>query len=458
MAETATALNDIKPNLGNGKVSTKYRFAALKELGQSATRYRQAVYSQGGFSGSVAQPVAQILSLLEDALVAVDHTITTNQRDDGLYHAYNLIDLKADNAEVQYLYMMLEGQVAALSAGAIEPEDAADMLEKLYHSSIYREDQKTFILYPDRDLPSFLEKNKVAASAVAGIGLIEIMQGKGDSRLMSKDAEGFYRFNADMTNAGALNAQLDSLGADYGDAVNAAREALLALYEETFNHQEFTGRSGGMFCFEGLGCVYWHMVSKLLLAANENFFAALEKGSSAETCKRLGELYYRIREGIGFNKTPGEYGAFPCDPYSHTPGHAGAQQPGMTGQVKEEILTRFTELGVMIANGEVSFNPALLRACEFVAEPQAFRFLDVEDNWQALTVPANGLAFTWCQVPVVYQLNDDAAPAVTLQMKDGSRVKMSELTLSADICRKLFKRTGEVRQMTLTLNSMQLFC
>ena len=28
-----------------------------------------------------------------------------------------------------------------------------------------------------------------------------------------------------------------------------------------------------------------------------------------------------------------------------TPDHSGAQQPGMTGQVKEEIITRFGELG-----------------------------------------------------------------------------------------------------------------
>ncbi|CAN0044150.1 unnamed protein product, partial [Discosporangium mesarthrocarpum] len=43
--------------------------------------------------------------------------------------------------------------------------------------------------------------------------------------------------------------------------------------------------------------------------------------------------------------------AFPTDPYSHTNRH-GAQQPGMTGQVKEEIVTRFGELGVRIEGGQ----------------------------------------------------------------------------------------------------------
>ncbi len=104
----------------------------------------------------------------------------------------------------------------------------------------------------------------------------------------------------------------------------------------------------------------------------------------------LVSLYYRVREGIGFNKTPAEYGAFPTDPYSHTPKHIGAQQPGMTGQVKEEILTRFAELGVRVHDGAVRFDPCLLRACEFIDEPQPFRFLDVDGDWQELTGTGEG--------------------------------------------------------------------
>ena len=138
-----------------------------------------------------------------------------------------------------------------------------------------------------------------------------------------------------MTNVGDLNARLNELSAVYGETLEAAREPLQVLYEQVFNHSAFTGRSGGMFGFEGLGSIYWHMVSKLLLVVQENFFAAQDQMADPATCQRLGSLYYRVREGIGFNKSPVEYGAFPTDPYSHTPQHLGAQQPGMTGQVKE---------------------------------------------------------------------------------------------------------------------------
>jgi hypothetical protein len=236
-----------------------------------------------------------------------------------------------------------------------------------------------------------------------------------------------------------------------------ARQPIKELYENVFNHQAFTGRSGGMFGFEGLGCIYWHMVAKLLLAVQENFFAALEQGADEDICNQLGALYYRVRKGIGFNKTPAEYGAFPADPYSHTPGHAGAQQPGMTGQVKEEILTRFGELGIRVSAGAVYFKPGLLRSREFVSQPTTFRYLDIEDNWQQLIVPQDGLAFTWCQLPIIYQLDDNARSSLNIHWHDGQQQYLAELALPADVSAEIFRRSGRIRQLTLTLSTGQLF-
>jgi hypothetical protein len=212
-----------------------------------------------------------------------------------------------------------------------------------------------------------------------------------------------------------------------------------------------------MFGFEGLGCIYWHMVAKLLLAVQENFFTALDQGADEKVCRQLGQLYYRVRKGIGFNKTPAEYGAFPTDPYSHTPRHAGAQQPGMTGQVKEEILSRFGELGVRVSDGAVSFHPDLLRSCEFVSSPQTFHYLDVADNWQSITVPSRGLAFTWCQVPVVYQLDDEVDPVLSITWDDGTQNSLTQLALPAKESSELFRRSGRIRQLTVVLAAEQLF-
>ena len=106
---------------------------------------------------------------------------------------------------------------------------------------------------------------------------------------------------------------------------------ILDLFETTFQHSKFTGRSGTFFAFEGLGSIYWHMVSKLLLATEECTVKAMEGGKDAATAEALKAAYYDIRRGLGFNKSPAEYGAFPTDPYSHTPAGQGAKQPGHDG-------------------------------------------------------------------------------------------------------------------------------
>ena len=61
------------------------------------------------------------------------------------------------------------------------------------------------------------------------------------------------------------------------------RDHELALYERVFRHHEFTGRSGTMVAYEGLGSIYWHMVAKLLLAVLETVQAAEQAGAPQPT-------------------------------------------------------------------------------------------------------------------------------------------------------------------------------
>jgi len=457
LAETAAALSDVRAELQSAPASAETRHQLLVKLGEAASRYRETVYRKETFSDMVQQPLSQVDEMLDDALAAIDHSIQQNRREDGMYHAYNLLHLSSEAIEVEPLYAMLEGQVAALSSGAIAPAQAADVLETLFESDMYRDDLRTFMLYPDRPLPGFLEKNRIPAERFESIPLLWQMVERGDDSIVLRDEDGCYRFNADLRNRSDLIARMDDLASIYGDEVQHARQSLLGLYEQVFNHKAFTGRSGTMFGYEGLGCVYWHMISKLLLVVQENFFVALTEGADEETRNRLGRLYCRVRAGLGFNKTPDEYGAFPTDPYSNTPKHARAQQPGMTGMVKEEVLTRFGELGVRVNEGGVNFELALLRAREFVAGPQTFRFLDVDGQWQELTVPESGLAFTWCQVPFVYRLDDSAEPAVTVTLDDGSHLTPTGLTLPTELSAELFLRSGRIRQIELVARRSQLF-
>jgi len=459
LSDTAAALSNICQLMNDAPLNSEQRMNALLEISSASSRYREILYKQEGFSDKTELLPEQVRALLDDALDVIDRSIESNLRKDGLYESYNILNIKKLKAidVVNTPYPMLEGQVAALSAGALSPRQVISVLSALFDSKVYRADQRSFMLYPDRHLPKFLDKNKVREDLVQAVPVLVQMLEAGDETLILRDVEGDYRFSEKITNSNDLNSTISALLEEYGEFLEDAREPIKALYEQVFNHQAFTGRSGGMFGFEGLGCIYWHMVSKLLLAVEENFFSAIDSGADAESCKQLGKYYYQIRNGIGFNKTPEEYGAFPTDPYSHTPKHAGAQQPGMTGQVKEEVLSRFGELGVRVSDGKASFQPALLRAREFVAKPRHFRYLDVANRWKDLTVPVNGLAFTWCQVPVVYQINDKAETSLTITWANGGQQVLPALALSSDDSASLFQRDGRIRQLTLVFGSQQIF-
>ena len=119
----------------------------------------------------------------------------------------------------------------------------------------------------------------------------------------------------------------------YGDLTETEKQKVLDLYEDLFDHQSFTGRSGTFYGYEGLGSIYWHMVSKLLLAVEECYFRGMEDGVDPIVLGRIKDHYYEIKAGIGLYKSPDVYGAFPTDAYSHTPANAGVKQPGLTGQV-----------------------------------------------------------------------------------------------------------------------------
>ena len=76
-------------------------------------------------------------------------------------------------------------------------------------------------------------------------------------------------------------------------------EKLYAIVEDIINHKSFTVRSGTLFGYEGLGSIYWHMVSKLLLATLEVTKDAIGNNSDSSKIGRLFDHYYEINAGIG---------------------------------------------------------------------------------------------------------------------------------------------------------------
>jgi len=423
--------------------------ACMDVFGEAGGDFRQEFY-QKGFSGKKSMVgIDQVLGFFDQALQALDHTLSSNKRSDRLYHAYNLIRVDGNELHLRRLYEMLEGQVAVLSSGFLQAEEAVRLLDALKESQLFREDQFSYILYPYRKLPSFMEKNIIPAEEVNRSELLKAMLQRSDRQIVVKDVNGSH-FHADFRNAGLLKQALDNLPQEYSALAEKERDLLLEIYEKLFDHQSFTGRSGTFYGYEGLGSIYWHMVSKLLLAVCETFYRAAERGANPGILGRLAAHYYEIRAGIGLNKNPDVYGAFPADPYSHTPGNRGAQQPGMTGQVKEDIIARWGELGVVVREGSIRFHPILLRKKEFLSEAHEFVHLDVNGEKKTWPLEKGSLGFTYCQVPVIYHLSKEQR--IAMHFSDGTAQQVSGLALDQELSSRIFNRDGTIVRIEVWLS------
>ncbi|NNJ70650.1 MAG: hypothetical protein HKP10_05110 [Kiritimatiellales bacterium] len=383
------------------------RRVLLDALGGAGSHYRETLYDAGLSGEKTGLPVADIIAFLKLAQEYMDQTIAANRRNDGLYHAYNLMQVDEDGGiAIRYLYEMLEGQVAVLSSGKLDAAESLDVLKALRASALYRADQHSYILYPNRTLPGFMEKNRVPIKDHDVPGIV------------SRDCNGTLHFNPEFCNASVLDEKLKQMNVSGQD-----RKKWLEIYEEVFDHQSFTGRSGTFYKYEGLGSIYWHMVSKLLLAVQEICIKA--RAEESTELDGLVACYYDIRRGIGAYKSVQEQGAFPTDPYSHTPAMMGAQQPGLTGQVKEDFISRLIEVGVRVENGRLGFDP----------------FLSDERN----------ITFTICTVPVKIQEGDE--DSILVVRTNGEKSELAGLVLDAELSEEIFNRTGAIKALQVNVRA-----
>ena len=396
------------------------------QVGRAGEAYRNAIYA--GHSGKKVEMEASLIcQFLNMTLDFIDQSIDVNQREDGLYHAYNLVKFDRGTITISHLYEMLEGQVAVLSSRRLDAEQAAHLLDAMRQSALYREDQRSYMLYPARKRASFLDMNTLPEEALS-LPIVQRLLANHATDILTQDCQGKVHFSANFNNADFL---LRAIQKSSEDITPEETEQLLNLYEQLFNHHAFTGRSGTFYKYEGLGCIYWHMVSKLLLAVGEcigNIGVPIPD-SRQTALERLRAHYHAIREGIGSHKTPAEYGSFPFDAYSHTPSMMGVQQPGMTGQVKEDIISRFFELGVHVQDGQITFCPIMLTDADFHSSCLS----PLASNLS----PKHGeLRFSYCGTEIIYRKTGKGTGCVTLTPEQSQHI---------------FARDGEIKQLIIEL-------
>lgn len=432
------------------EISDRDRRNLLDLFGSAASEFRIHVYEKGFWGIKRTVSLDGLKRFTNVSLQFLENSIQANKRKDGLYHAYNLLHNKEERTEINHLSEMLEGQVAVLSSKFISSEESLEVLNALKNSALFRADQYSYLLYPNKNLKGFLERNAIPKELVEQSVLLKRLVADKNRQIIEQDVLGNYHFNGNFKNNNDLKSAIeDLLNSDYKKLVEDESNSLLEIFETVFNHKEFTGRSGTFYGYEGLGSIYWHMVSKLLLAVQEVCQKAIEENATPEIIGQLLEHFYEIYEGIGVHKSPELYGAFPTDPYSHTPFGKGAQQPGMTGQVKEDILSRFGELGVFVRNGKIHFKPSLLRKEEFLVEEKIATFISISEEELQENLSVNSLFFTHCKVPVIYKIS--AKEGLEIYYKNESSKKIDGLVLSPEDSSHIFKRDGEILKVNVHL-------
>ena len=104
----------------------------------------------------------------------------------------------------------------------------------------------------------------------------------------------------------------------------------------------------------------------------------------------------------------------------------------------------------MVRDSKITFIPALLKKGEFPKASKIFDYYDVNNKKQSLTLNQGMLAFTICQVPVVFILAKENTVFVT--MKDGSAIEMDGMEIDTALSQSIFQREDTVRIVRVSID------
>ena len=101
----------------------------------------------------------------------------------------------------------------------------------------------------------------------------------------------------------------------------------------------------------------------------------------------------------------------------------------MTGQVKEEVLTRFGELGVRVVDGRVGLEPGLLPL----------------EDLMPLHAGEAVASFSFCAVPM--SIGRGEVASVEIVRRDGTAETVDGAWLSAEDSAAIFGRSGAIERV-----------
>jgi hypothetical protein len=84
----------------------------------------------------------------------------------------------------------------------------------------------------------------------------------------------------------------------------------------------------------------------------------------------------------------------------------------------------------------------LLHKKEFLSQENEVTFLTVDGATNTIKLEKDSLAFTICQVPVIYKM--DVSNQIEIQYANGSNEVLKSIVLDTETTKKIVQRTGEI--------------
>jgi hypothetical protein len=109
----------------------------------------------------------------------------------------------------------------------------------------------------------------------------------------------------------------------------------------------------------------------------------------------------------------------------------GAQQPGLTGQVKEDFLSRFNELGIIISEGEIHILPSLLIDNDFIRDTEEY------------------LNLTLCGTPIKMVKVGESAIEVYWRNEVAKPKRLALKRIPKGVSHELFSRSNRVEKIVV---------
>ena len=86
---------------------------------------------------------------------------------------------------------------------------------------------------------------------------------------------------------------------------------------------------------------------------------------------------------------------------------------------------------------------------EYLSKPDNFEYLDMSGNLKKMEIMPGELAFTYCQVPIVY--SKGTSRELSVDLTNGKRILVPGSELTKKLSWELFSRTGKMKSIRVSL-------